>query len=150
MRSAVLLLPYPDDRAYAAIANEGEYRQPVSSFSRRCLDADNNVVIDTETDRDVHEAFKPSTAYMLTDILEDAVQEGTGSQARLDGMTTAGKTGTVGDNKGVTFAGYTPYYTSMVWVGHDLAKTIGAKHTTEELPRRLEGIYAENPRRADG
>lgn len=111
--------------AYAAIANEGEYRQPVS-FTK-VLDADNNVVIDTETDRDVHEAFKPSTAYMLTDILEDAVQEGTGSQARLDGMTTAGKTGTVGDNKGVTFAGYTPYYTSMVWVGHDLAKTIGSK-----------------------
>ena len=109
--------------AYAAIANEGEYRQPVSFTQVR--DANKNVIIDTTTDRDVHEAFKPSTAYMLTDVLEQAVREGTGNEARLDGITTAGKTGTVGDHKGVTFAGYTPYYTSMVWVGHDQNKSIG-------------------------
>ncbi len=112
--------------AYAAIANKGEYRQPVS-FTK-VLDANNNVIIDMTSDgqdRDIHEAFKQSTAYMLTDVLVEAAREGTGKPARLDGMTTAGKTGTVGDHKGVTFAGYTPYYTSMVWVGHDLNKPIG-------------------------
>lgn len=34
-------------------------------------------------------------------------------------MTTAGKTGTVVDNKGTFFAGYTPYFTSSLWIGHD-------------------------------
>ncbi|MEA4853914.1 MAG: transglycosylase domain-containing protein [Christensenella sp.] len=109
--------------AYAAIANKGEYRQPVS-FTK-VLDANNNVILDTETDRDVHEAFKSSTAFMLTDVLEQAVNEGTGTEARLSGMTTAGKTGTVGNHKGVTFAGYTPYYSSMVWIGQDQNKSIG-------------------------
>ena len=109
--------------AYAAIANQGEYRQPVSFTLVR--DANKNVIIDASTDRDVHQAFKPSTAYMLTNVLEEAVREGTGENGNLDGITTAGKTGTVGNNKGATFAGYTHYYSSFVWVGQDQNKTIG-------------------------
>lgn len=103
---------------YATIARGGEYKQPVS-FTK-VLDSDGNVVIDTETDREVHEAFTPATCYMLTEALEEAVVSGTGSRARLDGMTTAGKTGTNADNYGVYFAGYTPYYTSTLWVGNDI------------------------------
>ncbi|MEA5002420.1 MAG: transglycosylase domain-containing protein, partial [Christensenella sp.] len=127
--------------AYAAIANEGEYRQPVSFTSVR--DANKNVIIDTTTDRDVHQAFKPSTAYMLTDVLEQAVREGTGTDANLSGMTTAGKTGTVGDNKGITFAGYTPYYTSMVWVGHDQNKSLGKKYFGGGAPAELWNQYMQ-------
>ena len=103
--------------AYATIARGGEYKQPVS-FTK-VLDANGNVVIDTENDREIHEAFKPSTCYMLTEALEEAVKSGTGYEARLDNMTTAGKTGTNADNMGVYFAGYTPYYTSTLWIGND-------------------------------
>lgn len=103
--------------AYATIAYGGEYRQPVS-FTK-VLDSNKNVVIDTGTDREVHEAFKPSTCFMLTEALEEAVKSGTGYEARLDNMTTAGKTGTNAENMGVYFAGYTPYYTSTLWIGND-------------------------------
>ena len=41
-------------------------------------------------------------------------------------MTTAGKTGTVTQRKGMTFAGITPYYTSAVWVGHDDYKELAS------------------------
>ena len=37
-----------------------------------------------------HQAFRQGTAYMLTDMLVDAVQNGTGRTARIDGMTVGG------------------------------------------------------------
>lgn len=106
--------------AYATIARGGEYLQPVSF--EKVYDSKGNIVIDAVAEREQHQAFKPTTAWMLTHTLEQAVQRGTGTRARLDGMHTAGKTGTVVQRKGANFAGYTPYYTSALWMGHDLYK----------------------------
>ncbi len=111
------LTPIEMAGGYATIARGGEYKQPIS-FTK-VLDAKNNVVIDAEQDREEHEAFSPATCFMLTDALTEAVRSGTGANARLDGMTTAGKTGTNDDNRGMFFAGYTPYYTSTLWLGND-------------------------------
>ena len=61
-----------------------------------------------------------STPYQLVDILTDAVKSGTGKQARLDGFTVAGKTGTNSKYSSVYFAGMTCDYTAVVWIGHDL------------------------------
>lgn len=103
--------------AYATIARGGEYLQPISFTEVR--DSENNVVIDATAEREQHEAFKPTTAWMLNEALTDAVDHGTGTRAKIEGMTTAGKTGTVVLRKGACFAGYTPYYTSVLWTGHD-------------------------------
>lgn len=121
------LTPIEMAGGYATIARGGEYKQPVS-FTK-VLDAQNNVVIDAEQEREEHEAFSPATCFMLTDALTEAVRSGTGQNARLSGMTTAGKTGTNDDNRGMFFAGYTPYYTSTLWVGND--------EYTKPLPKRL-------------
>ncbi len=107
--------------AYSVIPRGGEYLQPIS-FTR-VEDSQNNVVIDATQEREQHQAFKATTAWMLNTALEDAVDHGTGTRAKIEGMTTAGKTGTVVQNKGACFAGYTPYYTSALWVGHDLYKS---------------------------
>ncbi len=77
---------------------------------------------DTET----HQVLKPTTAYMLTDMMKDVITRGTGGQARISGMTVAGKTGTTNDTKDLTFYGYTPYYTGGIWMGYDTAKTIAS------------------------
>ena len=106
---------------YACIANDGYYREPVA-FTK-VVDKDGNTVLDSSEYRKEYQVYKSSSAWMLVDILTQAVQEGTGTQAQIEGVTVAGKTGTVVDNKGVFFAGMTGYYTSTLWVGHDQYKS---------------------------
>ncbi len=103
--------------AYGAIAAGGEYREPLS-FTR-VVDSNGNVILDANEVRDKRQVYKPSTAYLLIDMLTDAVKSGTGTNAKISGMTVAGKTGTNSDYSSVYFAGMTPYYTASVWVGHD-------------------------------
>lgn len=103
--------------AYACIANGGVYREPLSFTEVR--DSQGNVILSAEDVQDTYRVFKESTAFMLLDAMEDAVSSGTGTRAQISGMTVAGKTGTVLENRGATFAGITPYYTSALWVGHD-------------------------------
>lgn len=62
-------------------------------------------------------AITEKTAYWMTDILQDAVKNGTGRGARLSSMPCAGKTGTTTDAKDRWFVGYTPYYVGAVWTG---------------------------------
>ena len=106
--------------AYAAIANNGYYWQPIS-FTR-VEDEDGRIILDADLIRSgatkVYE--QTSTPYQLVDILTDAVKSGTGKQARLDGFTVAGKTGTNSKYSSVYFAGMTCDYTAVVWIGHDL------------------------------
>ena len=106
--------------AYACIANEGLYREPVA-FTK-VVDKDGNTVLDSSEYRHEEQVYKPSTAWLLVDILTEAVNRGTGYQAQMEGIQVAGKTGTVVENRGVFFAGMTGYYTSTLWVGHDQYK----------------------------
>ena len=63
--------------------------------------------------------IKESTAWLLTNAMEDVVTKGTGTACQLDNMTVAGKTGTTDDYNDLWFVGYTPYYTCAVWSGFD-------------------------------
>lgn len=103
--------------AYATIANEGVYQEPLS-FTK-VLDAAGNVILDADEVRDTHRVFQASTAWLLVDMMTDAVKSGTGTKAKIDDITVAGKTGTNSDYASVYFAGMTPYYVSTLWVGHD-------------------------------
>jgi len=108
--------------AYTALANGGEYVEPVT-FTK-IVDSQGNTILESSKTQIRRQVFKKSTAWLITDILVDAVDYGTGTNAQLKGMTTAGKTGTNSDNCGVSFVGYTPYYVSAIWVGHDNYKAM--------------------------
>lgn len=101
--------------AYAAIANGGVYTEP--RLYTKVLDHDGNVLIDNTPETKV--AIKPTTAWLLTDAMQDVVTKGTGTAANFSGMAVAGKTGTTSDNRDTLFAGFTPYYTCAVWGGND-------------------------------
>ena len=113
--------------AFGTIANKGVYQQPLS-FSR-ILDSNGNVVVDMHQQQDRHQVFKPSTAYLVVDMLKEAVQSGTGTKAKISSQVVAGKTGTNSDSKGVFFAGMTGWYSGSVWIGHDNYKALSSKAT---------------------
>ena len=101
--------------AYAAIANQGNYIEPL--YYTKILDHDGNVLI--EKNSAGRSVIKESTAWLLTSAMEDVINYGTGTACQLDNMTVAGKTGTTDDYNDLWFAGYTPYYTCTVWSGFD-------------------------------
>ena len=113
--------------AFGTIANKGVYQQPLS-FSR-IVDSNGNVVVDMHQQQDRHQVFKPSTAYLVVDMLKEAVQSGTGTKAKISSQVVAGKTGTNSDSKGVFFSGMTGWYSGSVWIGHDNYKALSSKAT---------------------
>lgn len=103
--------------AYAAIANQGTYIKP--KFYTRILDHDGNVLVDN-TAPESHVVIKETTAWLLTDAMKDVMTQGTGTLAYFgSSMPQAGKSGTTTKNRDALFAGYTPYYTCVVWGGFD-------------------------------
>ncbi|WP_310604042.1 penicillin-binding transpeptidase domain-containing protein, partial [Anaerosporobacter sp.] len=66
------------------------------------------------------QVMKESTAFLLTNAMQDVVKIGTAaSYISLGSMPVAGKTGTTTDSKDLWFVGYTPYYTGGIWGGYD-------------------------------
>ncbi|MDR1619056.1 MAG: hypothetical protein LBS18_00105, partial [Clostridiales bacterium] len=138
--------------AFGAIAAGGEYIKPMS-FTK-VVDGDGNVVLNADTLRETRRIYKESSAYMLVDVLTDAVNRGTGKRARIDNMTVAGKTGTNSDYKSVYFAGMTPYYAAAVWVGHDdpsastLKKGTGGEYAAPIWQAFMEPIHEGLPNKS--
>lgn len=102
--------------AYAAIANGGEYIEP--KLYTKVLNSDGEVILDN-TVYDSRRVIQETTSFLLTNAMEGVISRGTGTRTRFDGMSIAGKTGTTSDNRDVWFAGYSPYYTCVTWVGYD-------------------------------
>ena len=102
-------------QAYCSLVNDG-----IFTYSRTytmLTDSEGNIVIDN-TPRTI-QAFEPNTAYTLTYMLQNAVENGTGSEAALWSVPVAGKTGTSGQYMDRWFVGCTPYYVAAVWTGYD-------------------------------
>jgi penicillin-binding protein 1A len=120
--------------AFGTFGNEGEYIEPLS-FTK-VVDSKGGTVLDADKVRTRTQVFKPSTAWMMVDMMTDVIKSGTGTRAKISGMTVAGKTGTNSDFVGVSFNGITPYYTAAVWVGSDKYKplTKGATGGTDAAP----------------
>lgn len=111
-------------QGYTALANYGKYSE-AKSYTK-VVDANGNIILSHEDDEPV-QVFKrsKSTPYYMNDMLTNAVENGTGQLAQIDGIDVAGKTGTTTDNNDRWFAGYTPYYVGVCWVGFD---------SSDELP----------------
>lgn len=100
--------------AYGAYANNGIYNEPTVILR---VEGPDGTVLEEHKPRP-RQAMKPTTAYLVTDMMKSATQEGTGKNANL-GRPTAGKTGTTDDGKDIWFTGYTPDLVGIVWLGYD-------------------------------
>jgi len=107
--------------AYGVFANQGMRIEPYAVAAVQ--DAAGSLL--------EHNLFEPrqviskETAYMITNMLEDVIQQGTGIQARVIERPVAGKTGTTNDFTDAWFIGYTPNLVAGVWVGFDDLRTLG-------------------------
>ncbi|MGB5823337.1 MAG: transglycosylase domain-containing protein, partial [Proteocatella sp.] len=118
--------------AYAAIANSGKYIKPV--FITKIENTNGAVLYEnTPVTRQIS---TPQNAFIMTDIMKDVVNRGTGRSAKVSNMTTVGKTGTTNDEKDIWFSGYTPYYTSALWIGEDQPKDM---NQSSNVPSALWG-----------
>lgn len=75
------------------------------------------------------QTLSPETAYIMSDLLQAVIKEGTGRRAaRLTSKAPlGGKTGTTNEYTDAWFVGFSPRITTAVWVGRDDHKTIGKK-----------------------
>ena len=108
--------------AYAAFANHGLVPKPV--IIRRVEDADGRVLFEA---RDAStRAISDTTAFLMSAMMSDVINAGTGNRARQLGFTlpAAGKTGTTNDFHDAWFIGFTPKIVTGVWVGFDQPRTI--------------------------
>ncbi len=104
---------------FASIANQGTY-QP-ATFYTKIVDHNGNVLLDNTTNTESMQVMKDSTAWLLTNAMEDVIQKGTGGRLKFKNldMPQAGKTGTSTGNRDLWFVGYTPYLTAGIWGGYD-------------------------------
>jgi penicillin-binding protein 1B len=79
------------------------------------------------------QTIKPTTAYMITNMLAAVVDHGTARAARgaVRGTAVAGKTGTSRDG---WFVGYTPNLVCVVWIGFDDNQQLGLTGAEAALP----------------
>jgi len=113
---SVAVSPLDLASGYATIAAGGMHAEPMAI--RRVVLADGKV--DTESGWGVprrHRALSEGAAAVITRILEQNVQYGTGTRAAF-GRPAAGKTGTNEEHADAWFAGYTPDLATVVWVGY--------------------------------
>jgi len=76
-----------------------------------------------------HRVISPETAYLITNILESVVREGTGWRAKAIGRLSAGKTGTTNDLKDAWYIGFIPQLACVSWVGYDQERPLGKNET---------------------
>jgi len=112
-------------RAYSVFPNQGKLVHPV--LLRRIEDKRGRVLYEAQTE--VHQVLSPEVAFLMTSMLMDVVNRGTGSGVRAGGfqMPVGGKTGTTNDYRDAWFIGFTPELVTGVWIGYDQPREIARR-----------------------
>ncbi|MGG3624121.1 PBP1A family penicillin-binding protein [Bacillus gobiensis] len=112
--------------AYSAFGNNGYYNEPHAVTS---VEFNDGTKMDLTPEPEA--AMSDYTAFMISDMLQTAVQTGTGRAAQVPGVNIAGKTGTTNFSieerqkynisksgaRDSWFVGYSPQYTAAIWTG---------------------------------
>lgn len=144
---ALYISPLQVSAAYAAFANGGTYYKPyyISSITTQDGAA-------KQFNPKGKRAMNKATAYMITDMLKGVFTDSQGSatDARLDGVNQAGKTGTTNypgnsSQSGVMdswMAGYTKNYSIAVWTGYDHSLEPGGS-ISEQYVKSAQLLYKD-------
>ena len=121
--------------AYAAFVNGGRKLEPRVITSVGEPPGSHNEAAETK------QVVKPTTAYMITNMLSAVIDRGTAKRARgaIKGTAIAGKTGTSRDG---WFVGYTPNLVCAVWIGFDDNQQLGLTGAEAALPAWVDFVNA--------
>lgn len=119
---AAEVIPVELAAAYATLGNGGMRVKP--HLITRVEDARGRVL--WRTPSDVTQVISPQVSFVITSMLQDVIDHGTGAAVRRSGfwLPAAGKTGTTNGAKDVWFMGMTPDLVGAVWFGFDRPKEI--------------------------
>lgn len=112
--------------AYSTLARSGTYIE--SSMINRVTDANDKTIF--ERNPEGKKVLSTEACAQLVDVLQDVVEKGTGTRARLYERPVAGKTGTSDGARDLWFVGFTPDTVSAVWMGNDHNKRIPGMSVT--------------------
>jgi penicillin-binding protein 1A len=112
---AVGVTPLEMASAYATLANGGIHHEATAIDRVEFPDGK----VDETTPDDGERVLSEGEAYEVTRLLEGVITQGTGAGYTYMGCSdAAGKTGTSEELSDAWFVGYTPLYSTAVWVGH--------------------------------
>ncbi|MDA3966722.1 transglycosylase domain-containing protein [Helicobacter sp. WB40] len=83
---------------------------------------------------DTHELTESKQSYLIVDILQNVINNGSGRRAKVEGLEVAGKTGTTNDNVDAWFCGFSPSIEAIVWYGKDDNTPMGYSETGGVAP----------------
>jgi penicillin-binding protein 1A len=107
--------PLEQADGYATLANGGVHHDPTAISKVVFPDGKVDETESEEGDR----VLTPGQAYDVTNVLKGVITHGTGTgYTNLACSEAAGKTGTSEDESDAWFVGYTPEFSTAVWVGH--------------------------------
>ena len=105
--------------AYSVFPNNGVYQGSRTVLRiTQLVDGQEVLLVDNELEQE--QVIKQTTAWYMNDMMQHVFDAaGTAYGLGIKGQHAAGKTGTTSENFDRWFAGYTPYYTAVVWVGYE-------------------------------
>jgi penicillin-binding protein 1A len=106
--------------AYGSFGNGGYYVKP--HFITKIVDSDGRVLYQYK--QQMTRVMSQDTAWLMNSMLQSVVNSGTGSNGKVSGVPTCGKTGTSENNNDCWFCGLTPLYSGAVWMGYDAKYTM--------------------------
>lgn len=141
--------PWQVAGAYAAFASGGVYNSP--TVIEKVTDSMGNILYQYQPDN--RRVLSEQNAYILTSMLQSAIEDGTGHRLGQLDIPLAGKTGTVGQDEGnrdAWMACYSADYAAAVWMGCDSSEdgvlpsdATGGKYPALVLGELFSGIYAD-------
>jgi penicillin-binding protein 1A len=129
-----------------------EFSKYFSSFANNGVQVEPNLVNYIEKNANVvYEKTQKSTliteetqSYIMTTILQDVIRNGTGKQAKVDGIELAGKTGTTNSNVDAWFVGYSPTIQTVIWFGNDDNTPMHSVETGGRIAAPAFSLYYQN------
>jgi len=139
---------------YSVFANGGHMIEP--RLISKVVSKDGTTIYEGKN-QEIANFTRPEQAYLMTDILKDVIERGTGRNAKVPGVEVAGKTGTTNRNVDAWFCGYSPAQEVIVWFGRDNNKPIGKGGTGGAISapafsyffKKLYKLYPNLPREFD-